>query len=126
MLVDIAGVTAGPQLYDSSADPLAIMNGRVGPIFHDVLFAAADLLAAFPASGGEAPPKLKGAKSAPPVQAPRKPLLLDKVVETLPRYFPAGRGERDTYRVILARFKQEGVTVSETTLKRAFRRLGWV
>jgi hypothetical protein len=51
MLIDIAGMTAGPQLYDSSADPLAIMSGRVEPAFHDVLFVAADVVKAFPAPG---------------------------------------------------------------------------
>ena len=51
MLVDIAGKTDGPQLFDRSANLLAIMDGRVEPIFRDVLFNAAAVMRAFPPPG---------------------------------------------------------------------------
>ena len=50
MLVDIAGVTGGPQLYDRGADPLATMNGRAEPLFRDVLFSVDEILTVFPLS----------------------------------------------------------------------------
>ena len=50
MLVDIAGVTGGPQLYDRGADPLATMNGRAEPLFRDVLFSVDEILTVFPRS----------------------------------------------------------------------------
>ncbi len=50
MLADIAGMTAGPQLYDGNANPLAIMGRRVEPVFHGVLFVVAAVVKAFPAA----------------------------------------------------------------------------
>jgi hypothetical protein len=109
----------------------------------DVLIFADDLLAEFPARApapdpvianairlylppAKSPaPKPRAAKRSGKPRAARKPSLLDKTVEVLPRLFPTGRGERDTHDEIRARLKDENLTVSDTTLKRAFRALGW-
>jgi hypothetical protein len=142
MLVDIAGVTAGPQLYDSSADPLAIMDGGVKPIFHDVLFGAADLLRTFPAPSEmrevAAPAQPKALTAVEPMGAAGLTLSklagkrLSKVeaaAAALLREYPNGR-TADDYETMRGKLRNpsvegaESLSVSDSTLKAALRMLG--
>ena len=79
MLVDIAAVTDGPQLYDINAGPLAIMDGRAEPIFHDVLFYIAEpvrvVAAPEPVMPGPVMPGPIVPKATPLMVAPTPELL---------------------------------------------------
>jgi hypothetical protein len=80
MLVDIAAVTAGPQLYDVDASALAIMDGRAEPIFHDVFFYIAEpvrvVAAPEPVMPGPIVPK------ATPLMVAPTPELLKEITAT--------------------------------------------
>ncbi len=79
MLVDIAAVTAGPQLYDVDASALAIMDGRAEPIFHDVFFYTAEpvrvVAAPEPVMPGPVMPGPIVPKATPLMVAPTPELL---------------------------------------------------
>ena len=99
MLVDIAGTTDGPQLYDGNANLLAITDRRVEPVFHGVLFDVADVVKAFPAAFTEqtadAPEPVPSGADGAEAEADLPPLWRD-VKAGLLRLYPVKKEARAT------------------------------
>ena len=132
VLTDIAEITVGPQLYDSSADLLAITDRRVGPAFYAVLFVVADVVKAFPGSKESATePELEKESATEPASANLAPSGAETEADLPPlwrdvkagllRMYPVRKPVEATYEILVEGLKGNGVGASRATVAKVIK-----